>query len=197
MIRTVASVVLVAALAGCTGGPARSAATSPHPSAAGPSQAPTTEAPAPAATTPTVTTDGCHGLVSPGQVSRATGSAFGPGRGDAAAATAQYTQAVHDQGLQATVRLCPFTDPAGDQLFVLGLAFPDAAQAGRMYTGSAAIPGGTPVAVGDAAVSDRSRTLLARRGHSVVLVYLVRATNPDGDHLSALAAVASAALGGL
>src|SRR5262249_29571007 len=106
------------------------------------------------------------------------------------------------QGLTATsVRLCPFTDPAGDQLMVVGLAFPDAGQAGRMYdsgSGAASMRDPRPVpGVGDAAVSDRSHTLLARPGPAVVMVYLVRASEPDAAHVGVLPAVAAAALGSL
>ena len=189
-------------LAGCTGAPARPAPpASPGTTASVPSS--TATAPPgkpPAATTPAKTTDGCRGLVSAAQVARATGLPFGPGTGDGQAAAAQYTQAVRAQGLTATsVRLCPFTDPAGDQLAVVGLAFPDAGQAGKMYasgSGAASMRDPRPVAgVGDAAVTDGSHTLLARRGHAVVTVYLVRATEPDADHVRALSAVATAALG--
>jgi len=191
------------ALAGCTGAPAHPAPPAPGATrgTAGPSA---TAAPAnpPPATTPAKTTDGCRGLVTTAQVARATGLPLGPGTGDGQAAAAQYTQAVRAQGLSATsVRLCPFTDPAGDQLMVVGMAFPDAGQADRMYasgSGAASMRDPRPVAgVGDAAVTDGSHTLLARRGRAVVMVYLVRATEPDADHVRVLSTVATAAFGSL
>jgi hypothetical protein len=48
--------------------------------------------------------------------------------------------------------------------------------------------------VGDVAATDRSKTMLVRRGKAVVAVYLVLAANPDADHLGTLRAVAGAAL---
>jgi hypothetical protein len=192
-----------AALAGCSGPPARPAPAPARPAPSASASAATgVPANPPPATTKALTTDGCRGLVTTAQVARATGLPLAPGTGDGQAAAAQYTQAVRAQGLSATsVRLCPFTDPAGDQLMVVGMAFPDAGQAGRMYdsgSGAASMRDPRPVpGVGDAAVTDRSHTLLARRGRAVVMVYLVRAPEPDADHVRVLSAVASAAFGSL
>jgi hypothetical protein len=150
---------------------------------------------------PPPVSDGCHGLVAPAQVTKATGLALSPGGGDQAGAAAQYTEALQSLGLRATVRLCAFGDPRGNQVYAMGLAFPDVAQASRMFAdgrGAASLRNPEPVpGVGDAAVTDRSHTLLVRRRSAVLLVYLVLAGDPDGDHLAALRAVATAALGRL
>jgi hypothetical protein len=141
-------------------------------------------------------TDGCHGIVTAAQVSRAAGFEVAGSGGDAAAAVSAYAEAIRGQGLDASIHLCPFASPGGDQLYVMAMTFPDAGQADRMYasgtegqTGSKPLPG-----VGDAATTDGLHTLLARRGHSVVLVYLVRTTAQNSDQTGALRAVALAAL---
>jgi hypothetical protein len=172
------------------------------PGPADPSSAPASSAPvtgptgAPATIAPPLS-DGCRGLVSASQVARATGLALSPGGGDQAAAATQYTQALQSLGLQATVRLCAFANPRGDQLYAMALSFPDVAQANRMFAdgrGASSIRDPQPVSgLGDAAVTDRSHTLLVRRGKAVLLVYLVVAADPDADHLGALRAVATAA----
>jgi hypothetical protein len=147
--------------------------------------------------TPAKATDGCRGLVTAAQVSTAAGFAVSGAGGDAAAAVTGYADAVRAQGLDATIRLCPFGNPGGDQVYVLAMTFADAGQATRMYTtGQVGRAGSQPVAgVGDAAATDRVSTLLARRGRSVVLVLLIRPGQPTADHVGALRAVALAALG--
>ncbi|GAA0725705.1 hypothetical protein Drose_17450 [Dactylosporangium roseum] len=141
---------------------------------------------------PPVNTDGCQGLITAGQVQKSTGLAVRPGTGDGAAAVAQYGQAVRSLGLSARARMCPFGNPAGDQVTVVALTFPDAGQAQRLWTTIASLEavGG----VGEAALSDRSKTLLARRGKAIVAVYLVAGAAPDADHLPQLRSVADAAL---
>jgi hypothetical protein len=129
-------------------------------------------------------------------VSSAAGFAVTGSGGDAAAAVSGYTDAVRAQGLDANVRLCPFGNSGGDQVYVLAMTFADAAQATKMYTSGQVGPAGSrPVAgVGDAAASDGVSTLLARRGRSLVLVFLIRPKQPNVDHGGALRAVALAAL---
>jgi hypothetical protein len=146
--------------------------------------------------TPVRTTDGCHGTVTAAQVSRAAGFQVTASGGDAAAAVNAYAQAVRAQGLQATVHICPFAGPGGDQVYVMAMTFPNAGQAERMYTNTrAGQSGAKPVpGVGDAATSDGAQTLLAKRGRSVVLVYLVRVAEPRGDHAGVLRALGLAAL---
>ncbi len=141
-------------------------------------------------------TDGCRGLISAAQVSSAAGFAVTGSGGDAAAAVSGYTDAVRAQGLDANVRLCPFGNAGGDQVYVLAMTFADAGQATRMYASGQVGPAGSqPVAgVGDAAASDGVSTLLARRGRSLVLVLLIRPRQPTVDHGGALRAVAQAAL---
>jgi hypothetical protein len=190
----------MAAAAACTAGrPARHAPAAPS-GAASASPTPDQVGEAPPAPPPKVT-DGCRGLVTAAQVARASGLPLVNGGGDQAAAVQQFTQAVAAQGLRATVRLCVFSDPRGDQVYLVALGFPDATQAGRMFDSgrtAATLSGGQPVAgLGDAAVTDGSHTVLVRRRTGVLLVYLATATNPDGDHLAVLRAVATAGLGRL
>jgi hypothetical protein len=170
-------------------GPADPASAPASPPETGATGAPATIAPP--------LSDGCRGLVSASQVAKATGLALSPGGGDQAAAATQYTQALQSLGLQATVRLCAFANPRGDQLYAMALSFPDVTQANRMFAdgqGASSIRDPQPVfGVGDAAVTDRSHTLLVRRGKAVLLVYLVVAADPDADHLPKLRAVATAA----
>src|SRR6266511_2140111 len=145
--------------------------------------------------------DGCRGLVSTSQVTKATGLTLAPGGGDQAAAAVQYAQALQSLGLRATVRLCAFANPRGDQLYAMALSFPDVAQATKMFAdgrGASSIRDPEPVAgLGDAAVTDRSHTLLVRRRAGVLLVYFVMACERYADHLGALRAVAIAGLGRL
>jgi hypothetical protein len=166
---------------------------------------PPTEATAPPTGSPATVappvSDGCHGLVSTSQVTKATGLALAPGGGDQAAAAVQYTRALESLGLRASVRLCAFANPRGDQLYAMALSFPDVAQAIQMFAegrGASSIRDPEPVpGLWDAAVTDRSHTLLVRRRTGVLLVYLVVAGSPDADHLGALRTVATAALGRL
>ncbi|MGC9669953.1 hypothetical protein ACNTMW_25850 [Planosporangium sp. 12N6] len=154
------------------------------------------ESPGSAAATsraPAATTDGCHGIVTAAQVSKAAGfEAVGAG-GDAAAAVTAYAETLRARGLAATVHVCPFVGTHGDQVHVMALVFPDARQAERMYAdtkvGTKALSG-----VGDAAVTDGARTLSARRGRSVVLVQLIRVASPTADNTAPLRALALAAL---
>ncbi|MFG2041940.1 hypothetical protein [Dactylosporangium sp. NPDC048998] len=141
---------------------------------------------------PVVNSDGCHGLISAAQVQQATGLPVQASQGDGAAAVAQYAQAVQTLGLNADARMCPFGSPAGDQVTVVALTFADAGQAQKLWTTIASLDavGG----VGEAALSDRSKTLLARRGKAIVAVYLVVAAAPGADHLGQLRSVANAAL---
>ncbi|WP_433045592.1 hypothetical protein [Dactylosporangium sp. CS-033363] len=141
---------------------------------------------------PVVNSDGCQGLIAAGQVQQSTGLAVQPSQGDGAAAVAQYGQAVQTLGLNARARMCPFGSPAGDQVTVVALTFTDAAQAQKLWTTIASLEavGG----VGEAALSDKSKTMLTRRGKAIVAVYLVVAAAPDADHLSQLRSVANAAL---
>jgi hypothetical protein len=142
---------------------------------------------------PVKVSDGCQGFLTAAQVSKATGSTLAPAPADGAGEAGAYAEAARAQGLRADVRLCPFSGTGGDKVSVMAMTFPDAGQAGRMFaTGQAA---GQPLpGVGDAAVTDGSRTLLARRGRGVVLVYLARAANPNGNNTEAMRAVAVAAL---
>ncbi|GAA2369893.1 hypothetical protein [Dactylosporangium salmoneum] len=141
---------------------------------------------------PVVNSDGCQGLISAAQVQQATGLPVGASQGDGAAAAAQYGQAAQTLGLDAHARMCPFGSAAGDQVTVVALTFADAGQAQKLWTTIASLEavGG----VGEAALSDKSKTLLARRGKAIVAVYMVAAANPGADHLSQLRSVASAAL---
>ncbi|GII22466.1 hypothetical protein [Planosporangium mesophilum] len=146
---------------------------------------------------PAPTTDGCHGAVTAAQASKAAGFPVTAAGGDAAAAVRVYAQAARGQGLDATVQLCPFSGAGGDQVYVMTMTFPNTAQAERMYAGTGAgqVAAKPVTGVGDAATSDGAQTLLARRGRSLVLVYLVRPADPRGDHSGALRALALAALG--
>jgi hypothetical protein len=196
-----ALVALAAALGGCTPTPAwRSGAPAP-PAPPSASVSAGDEQPAGTPATPVRVSDGCRGLVRAPEAARGTGLPLAERPGDGAAAVAQYAAAVRAEGLSATVRLCAFADPAGDQLCVLALVFADSAQAGRMFaSGQSAATLRTPQPVaglGDAAVTDRSHTLLVRRGRGVLLVYLVRVAGPNADHTAALKAVATTALGRL
>jgi hypothetical protein len=141
---------------------------------------------------PVVNSDGCQGLISAAQVQKSTGLPVQLSQGDGAAAVAQYGLAVQSLGLNAHARMCPFGSPAGDQVTVVALSFPDAAQAQRLWTTIASLEavGG----VGEAALSDKSKTLLARRGKAIVAVYLVATAAPDANHLPQLQSVANAAL---
>jgi hypothetical protein len=150
----------------------------------------------PSATT-TVATDGCHGLLNAAQASRAAGIGLTVAGGDVAAAVGGYADAVRAQGIDATVRLCPFAGPGDDRLYVMAMTFTDTGTAVRLYerghvgqAGTRTVPG-----VGDAAATDGLSTLLTRRGRSLVLVLLIRPTRPTADHTAALRAVALAALG--
>ncbi len=161
-----------------------------------PVQPPGSVAPIPSPTKPPViTTDGCQGLVTAAQVSKASGLAVQPSPGDAAGAAGQYAQALAGMGLTATVRMCAFGNAAGDQVTVIGLSFPDAAQATKLFGSGLAAGALQPVGgIGEAAVTDRSKALLVRRGKAVVAVYLVAAANPDANHLAPMQSVATAAL---
>ncbi|WP_433205082.1 hypothetical protein ACQP00_37150 [Dactylosporangium sp. CS-047395] len=141
---------------------------------------------------PVVNSDGCQGLIAANQVQQSTGLAVQPSQGDGAAAVAQYGQAVQTLGLNARARMCPFGSPAGDQVTVVALTFGDAAQAQKLWTTIASLEavGG----VGEAALSDKSKTMLSRRGKAIVAVYLVVAAAPDADHLSQLRSLANTAL---
>ncbi len=176
-------------LAGCT-----DAAERRTPLPVAPTDAPTGEAlPLPSPSLPpVVVSDGCQGLVSAAQVQKATGLSVQASTGDGAAAVAQYGQAVQSLGLSARARMCPFGNGGGDQVTVVALTFPDAAQSQRLWTTITSLEavGG----VGEAALSDTSKTLLTRRGKAIVAVYLVAAAEPDADHLGQLRSVAGAAL---
>lgn len=141
---------------------------------------------------PAVNTDGCQGLITAAQVQKSTGLPVQPSQGDGAGAIAQYGQAVQSLGLNARARMCPFGSAAGDQVTVVALSFPDAAQAQKLWTTIATLEvvGG----VGEAALSDKSKTLLARRGKAIVAVYLVANAAPNANHLPQLQSVANAAL---
>jgi hypothetical protein len=190
MIRRLAPLVLLAAcLTACTGGGAKRT-----PLPAGPTSAPEVSLqPLPSPSLPpVVNSDGCQGLIGAAQVQQATGLPVQPSAGDGAAAVAQYGQAVQTLGLNARPRMCPFGSPAGDQVTVVALTFADAGQAQKLWTTIASLEavGG----VGEAALSDKSKTLLTRRGKAIVAVYLVVAAAPDTDHLPQLRSVANAAL---
>ncbi|GAA1511463.1 hypothetical protein GCM10009827_027160 [Dactylosporangium maewongense] len=141
---------------------------------------------------PVVVSDGCQGLITPAQVQKSTGLSVQASAGDGAAAVAQYGQAVQSLGLNAQARMCPFGNGGGDQVTIVALTFPDAAQSQKLWTTIKSLEavGG----VGEAALSDRSKTLLARRGKAIVAVYLVVAAAPEANHLSQLQSVANAAL---
>jgi hypothetical protein len=179
----------LALLAGCTDGGSRR---TPLPV----SPAPTAEVsarPVPSPSRPpVVNSDGCHGLVTAAQVQQSTGLPVQLSQGDGAAAVAQYGQAAQSLGLSAGARMCPFASPAGDQVTIVALSFADAGQAQKLWTTIASLEavGGA----GDAALSDKSKTLLARRGKAIVAVYLVAAGAPEANHLPQLRSVANAAL---
>ncbi|WP_432973289.1 hypothetical protein [Dactylosporangium sp. CA-233914] len=141
---------------------------------------------------PLVNSDGCQGLIAPAQIQQATGLPVTASQGDGAAAVAQYGQAVQTLGLNAHARMCPFGSAAGDQVTVVALTFPDAGQAQKLWTTIASLE--TVGGVGEAALSDRSKTLLTRRGKAIVAVYLVVAAAPEADHLPQLRSVANTAL---
>jgi len=188
-MRSPAALVGLALLvAGCSG---------PDPkSIVAPVQPPGSAAPIPSPTKPpAVTTDGCKGLVTAAQVTKASGLSVQPSAGDAAGAASQYTQALSGLGLTATVRMCAFGNPAGDQVTVIALSFPDPAQATKLFGSGLATGALQPVGgIGDAAATDKTKVLLVRRSKAVVAVYLVAAANPDANHLSPLQSVATAAL---
>ena len=158
---------------------------------------PVFDSPAPAppsqSVEPAKVSDGCRGFLTAAQVSQATGTTLALAPADGAGEAGAYVEAARAQGLRADVRLCPFSGTAGDKVSVMALTFPDAGQAGKMFATSQA--GGRPLpGVGDGAVTDGARTLVARRGKGVVFVYLTKAANPNGDNSAALRAVAVAAL---
>ncbi|GAA3452595.1 hypothetical protein [Dactylosporangium matsuzakiense] len=188
MIRRLAPLLLALGLAACTEG----ANHTPLP-VAPTATADVSLAPLPSPSLgPVVNSDGCQGLIAAGQVQQTTGLPVQPSAGDGAAAVAQYGQAVQTLGLNARARMCPFGSPAGDQVTVVALTFADPSQAAKLWTTIASLEavGG----VGEAALSDRSKTLLTRRGKAIVAVYLVVAAAPDADHLSQLRSVANTAL---
>jgi hypothetical protein len=91
--------------------------------------------------------------------------------------------------------MCAFGNPAGDQVTVIALSFPDPAQATKLFGSGLATGALQPVGgIGDAAATDKTKVLLVRRSKAVVAVYLVAAANPDANHLSPLQSVATAAL---
>ena len=135
--------------------------------------------------------DPCGGLITPAQASSATGLGLTSGGGDAGAA-ADYGQLA---GVDTTVRVCPFTNPAGDQLTVLVLTFRDPNAAQGLYAQAAAEPGRQALSgLGDAAVSDGRRNLLIRRGANLVLVDLVMPGEPEADQTAKMRAVATVIL---
>jgi hypothetical protein len=186
-------VLVAVAVATCAGGPAAPGVGRTAQPAAAPSPS---RVPVPSPSLPPhVETDGCKGLLNASQASTAAGVKLVASGGDGEAAAAQYAAAVQTLGLTASVRVCPFASAAGDQVTVVALAFPDAGQAGKMYDTGRTAAGLKPVGgVGDAAATDRSKTMLVRKGKAVVTVFLVLAGNPDAEHVSALRAVAGAAL---
>jgi hypothetical protein len=188
--RVVAALVLaLGGLAGCS---------DPEPKViVAPVQPPSASvAPIPSPTKPpAVNSDGCLGLVNAAQVSKASGLNVQASAGDAAGAAGQYTQALTGMGLTATVRMCAFNNAGGDQVTVIALAFPDAAQATKLFSSGVAAGALQPVGgIGDAALTDKSKALVVRRGKAVVAVYLVAAKSPDANHLAPMQAVATAAL---
>jgi hypothetical protein len=189
------AIVVLIGFVSCSGGdgPSRVLAAQPTVFSAPPPEPSGPRLPSP---TTTKATDGCRGLLSAAQVSSAAGFAVTGSGGDAAAAVSGYADAVRAQGLDANVRLCPFGNATGDQVYVLAMTFADAAQATRMYASGQVGPAGSqPVAgVGDVAASDGVSTLLTRRGRSLVLVFLIRPRQPNVDHGGALRAVALTAL---
>lgn len=178
----------VSLLAACTDdGPRRSALP------AAPSGGEVSLQPLPSPTRPpVVNSDGCQGLINATQVKQATGLSVAPSQGDGAAAVAQYGQAVQSVGLSAHARTCPFGSAAGDQITIVALTFADAGQAQKLWSTIASLEavGG----VGEAALSDKSKTILARRGKAIVAVYMVVAASPNADHLPQLRSVANTAL---
>lgn len=188
MRRAVILAGTVLLLAGCT---------RPEPkSIVAPVRPPGSAVPIPSPTKPpVVTTDGCKGLVTAAQVTKASGLSVQPSAGDAAGAAGQYSQALAGLGLTATVRMCAFGNPAGDQVTVIALSFPDAAQATKLYGSGLASGVLEPVGgIGDAAATDKTKALLVRRGKAVVAVYLVSAASPNANHLTPMQSVATAAL---
>jgi hypothetical protein len=183
-------VLAMAAFGSCT-----EPTVTPLPAVAQAPPAPSTRAasPSPTPSAPATVTDACRGLISANQVAKATGIQVNAAGVDGAAVINGYADAIRAQGLEATVRLCPFTAAAGDQVHVMGLSFPDAAQATKMFTtgqaGAQPVPG-----VGDAAVTDGAQALMARRGRNVLVVYLLRPGRPAADSAAALRAVALEAL---
>jgi hypothetical protein len=184
-------VLAMAAFGSCT-----EPTVTPLPAVAQAPPAPSTRAASPSpkpSAAPAGVTDACHGLISANQVAKATGIQVSAAGVDGAAVINGYADAIRAQGLEATVRLCPFTAAAGDQVHVMGLSFPDAAQATKMFTtgqaGAQPVPG-----VGDAAVTDGAQALMARRGRNVLVVYLLRPGRPAADGAAALRAVALEAL---
>jgi len=188
--RLVPAVALALALTGCTGAGERRSPLPANPTSG--TEGSVLAVPSPSRP-PAVNTDGCQGLITAAQVQKSTGLAVQASPGDGAAAVAQYGQAVQSLGLSAQARMCPFGSAAGDQVTVVALTFPDTAQAQKLWTTIKSLDavGG----VGDAALSDRSKTLLARRGKAIVAVYLVAKAAPDANHLPQLQSVAGAALG--
>ncbi|MGI5242926.1 hypothetical protein [Dactylosporangium sp. CA-139066] len=183
-----AALLALVALAGCTDdGPKHSAL----PAAPSGGEVPRQPLASPTRP-PVVNSDGCQGLITAAQVKQATGLPVEPSPGDGAAAVAQYGQAVQSIGLNAHARTCPFGSGAGDQVTVVALTFTDAGQAQKLWSTIASLEavGG----VGEAALSDKSKTLLARRGKAIVAVYLVVAASPNADHLGQLRSVANTAL---
>ncbi|HTJ32478.1 MAG TPA: hypothetical protein VL738_04555 [Dactylosporangium sp.] len=188
MRRALAVLVAALALAGCTDdGPKRSALPAVSPGGQ------VSHQPLPSPTRPpVVNSDGCQGLISAAQVKQATGLPVEASQGDGAAAVAQYGQAVQSIGLNAHARTCPFGSAAGDQVTVVALTFADAGQAQKLWSTIASLE--TVGGVGEAALSDKSKTMLARRGKAIVAVYMVNAAAPDADHLGQLRSLANAAL---
>jgi hypothetical protein len=145
---------------------------------------------------PQINSDGCKGLVTAEKVSAASGLAVRPNAGNAAAAVTQYEQGLQALGLTATAKLCDFGNPAGDDVTLVQLQFPDAAQATKLYqTGTSTGHTLTPVGgLGDAAAGDGSSILLVRKAKTVVVVYLVAAAAPTGNHAGPLRSLAMLAL---
>ena len=146
-----------------------------------------------ASPTATQVTDGCHGLVAAGQVSQAAGFPVTVAGSDAAATANGYAAAFRSAGTDATVRVCPFTGKGGSQVLVLGVTFVDGGAAAKAYADGQS--GSVPVTgVGDAAVTDRATTLMARHGRAIVMVLLVRPDQAGTDQTGPMKAVALAAL---
>jgi hypothetical protein len=188
--RSLACLPAVLLLAGCTADPPSHGVALPVRPAESVNPEPSASRP------PVVNSDGCKGLITPAQVGKAAGFAVEPAQGDGAGAALQYTDGLKTLGLTASnVRTCLFGNPAGDQVNVVALGFPDVGQASKLFQTGQSTGLMKPVGgVGDAAISDRSKALVTRRDKAVVAVYLVVKANPDADHLGALRGVASAAL---